>query len=220
MKILVAATIPSYIAQYTNRELWGSWLKNRQDADYFAALETDGRGIAPFETLLQEVPNYWTFSITDNATEITSDNRIIRICTGRNLISHYAMVNNYSHVLFIDADVSIPPDGLEAMLDVDWPIVGLNIPTYCLDGDRAYRYPNMDVREHWNSAGCLLVERQLFTRVKWRVDSDKGMTDDPCYGNDCKALGFPTYVRHDIEAKHYPESIGPLEQRGYDRSIR
>jgi hypothetical protein len=75
-----------------------------------------------------------------------------------------------------------------------------------------------DVREHWNTAGALLVRREAFRFLRWRTDLDEGLTDDPCFQYDAAAIGFGlTWVRHDTYWHHEP--LGPLDGRGHDLSI-
>lgn len=189
----------------------------------FCALEVDGRGHDVYGPLRQRLDDLgavvWTFSLDDGARTLTSHGRLVRICTGRNLVTQYGCDSGATHILFADTDVAIPPDALPRLLELDWPMAGGKVPTYCLDGPRVPEYA-YDVREHMNTAGFLLVERQLFRRLRWRWDAEAGQTDDPAYHADAVALGFPTFVRHDVVARHHPESIAPLEWRGHDLALR
>lgn len=227
--ILVASTIPAYIAS-TETGYWGSWLSNAQilqqtaEVQFFASLETDARGIKPFKNLIDRLQavggTYTTFSYDDNSEVINYKNRLVRIITGRNIINYHAMDNGYSHIFFLDADIAVPNYAITELLEMDWPIVGLNVGAYQLTGPNVEGYPeHWDVREHWNTAGCLLVQRKIFTRVYWRVNFDIGLSDDPCYASDAKDLGYPTRVRHDIQGVHFPASIATMESR-YDETLR
>jgi hypothetical protein len=74
-----------------------------------------------------------------------------------------------------------------------------------------YPFP---VQSHMNTAGFLLIAREVFRRLRWRFDLEAGLTDDPCYYRDAKELlGVPTYVRKDVIGRHWPEAIPPLEDR-------
>jgi hypothetical protein len=228
---------------------WSSWLANAEavrasvgdEVRYYAAIELDQRGIEPFVPLgdrLHEVRGLFeTFSFDDGSEVRTTDNRLVRICAGQNFGSHYAAAHGASHVLFVATDVVMPDDVLPRLLELDWPICGLNIPTYCLGqgapsaadaidtwgcslgpttAHRPYLGPNdeWDVRVHMQSAALLLVRRDVFTRLRWRTDPDRGMTDDPCYHADARDfLGWETLVRHDVQASHYPEAVGAMETR-------
>lgn len=247
---------------------YASWLTHAEeiftstddDVRFLVVLELDARGVEVYQPLLDmlmaaHIPvTTLTFAYDDGRESVTTGNRLIRICTGRNLITQWAVDNGASHVLFVDADTSIPADSLTKLLEVDYPIVGGRVPTYCLEGPRvkdrtewhtaecAWRKPRsamrddgavevsdhgecdcraipMRVTQHMNTAGFLLVQRALFRQLRWRTDPDLGLTDDPCYDADAAALGFPTWVREDCVAQHYPMSIGPVEVRGHDLAI-
>lgn len=198
---------------------------------FFAALETDKRGIAPFAGVCQRLEeigkshkrihtDFWTFQLNDRSTKINPLNRLIRICTGRNLIQEYALRNKkVSHILFLDSDLKVPNDCIPKLLEVKHPIVGGDVPAYCLGGKTLYEY-DFPVQEHMNTAGFLLVERDVARRIKWRHDAhDSGNTDDPCYNQDAKDAGFGcTRVRKDVIGVHLP--LKPLGSRGHDLEIR
>jgi hypothetical protein len=201
--------------------------------DFFCAIEVDARGLEPFGALLNRLDDlggvYWTFSIDkapgfDGPQEITSGDRLVRICTGRNLAAEYALQGAYSHVLYLDTDTEPPPDALPKLLEVDRPVVFGHVPTYCLDGEWISKLPG-DCRAHWSSAGFVLVKRAVLRYVRWGWDRDTGTTDDPTFARDAELIGRALHLdwspvtRHDCEGRHWPPSIAPLELRGVDRSM-
>jgi hypothetical protein len=241
--IIVGTTIAPYILD-KEREYWDRWFFNANeikartkevfdhDVRYFAAIEVDARGLQPYhdagflDALKKIGGGFWTFSFNDGSTEYKTSNRVVRITMGQNIVSHYAMEMGAEHLCFLAADCGIPDDGINAMLEIKWPLCGLDVPTYGFTGGKrlkdklGYDYPkHMDVQEHMNSAACLFMDRSIFTRIKFRTDRDAGMTDDPCFHHDALALGIPTYVRHDVRAFHYPECIGAIETRHSARTI-
>jgi hypothetical protein len=226
--ILVGCTIPPYKMGGPDG-YWSSWLANAEairqshDVRFVAVLEHDARGLDPFRPLLYRLARLGGmvlgFSYDDGAASITTGNRLVRICTGRNLLTQWAVDNGASHILYTDADTAIPGDAIPKLLEVDWPVVGGRVPTYCLEGPDVGGYP-FRVTEHMNTAGFLLVARDVFRTLRWRTDPDLGLTDDPCYHADATALGFPTRVREDCVAEHFPPCIGPLEERGHDLAVR
>lgn len=259
MTIVVATTLHAYVTD--SQDTSEAWLYNAEAiADshpdgvrFFAAIELDGRGLAPFASLLRRLNtlalhpsvtgiDHWTFSFDDGATEITTENRLRRITMGQNMANDFAMSAGASHLLFCAADCAPPPDVLPKLLEMNHPLVGPEIPTYCLTGpkpirtvwitdtgerltqpavgttivdeDAEYLYPDFPVQEHMASAACILLARDVFRQLRWRADGDAGMTDDPCLHHDAlNLLGIPTYVRKDCVARHYPECIGSIEQR-------
>lgn len=225
--IVVAATCAPWKA-YEHTEL--DWLTNaaemlddEQDVRFFAALEGDPQDEAWRRLRAELAPlphDIWTFQIDDGEQSITSGNRLIRICTGRNLATEYAIRAGASHLLFADTDIVIPGDAIPRLLEVDVPIVGGEVPSYCLPGIPAAHFPfPVEVRQ-FNTAGFLLVRRDVFRRLRWRWDQDAGMTDDPCYAADALDCGWPTHVRTDVIARHNPECLVPVEDRPAAQGVR
>lgn len=231
--VVVATTVAAYKA---NAGEEAHWLDNAagmiDDArghefalSFFVAIEAPNDDLIGFErltALLDQWPfrsTRWRFSIDTNETMLTTSNRLVRICTGRNLAHEFAVRAGASHILFVDSDIRPPGHIVSKLLEVDWPIVGAEVPTYCLSGPKLGQYP-FPVQEHWNTAGALLITRDVFRRVRWRWDPDAGMTDDPCFAADVEDAGFgKTRVRKDVICQHFPQAIGPLEGRGQDLRI-
>lgn len=218
-----------------DRHAWSSWLRNheRQIAmaeaagyrvQHFAAIQIDGRGVAPFVELLDELDaiggQYWTYSLDDGRTSVTMTNRWRHITFGQNLVVDYCQArSDVSHLLFLAADCAVPSDIVPRMLEMEHPLVAPFISTYALRGPTVDRYP-YHVEDAMASAAAIFIERSVFRRIRWRWDADAGMSDDPCYHHDALTLlGVPTYVRHDVLAKHFPESVGDYESRGYDTAV-
>jgi len=253
-RVLVAATVPPYKSDDSMSE-WSSWLENAgalvEDAalndcevEFFAALETDGRGLKPHSPLLQLLSGLggsaWTFSIDTGATSYGTGERLVRIVTGRNLITDYAMRNGHDWIFYVDSDLRPDPKTFTKLFALSWPVCGGDVPHYCLsgpavtnrrhwgvvdggivaskgdDGD-VYAFP---VEEHWNTAGYLLVNRAIFEKVRWRYESTgDGLTDDPCWAEDVEVrFGIRTLVRKDCVGQHAP--LVPVERRGHDLEIR
>lgn len=256
--LLIGSTIAGFKCDDRKTEL--NWLQHaaawkERGARFACAIQT-GQGhddaILPLGLALRALEaTVWTFSVDQGESEVTSDNRLINICTGRNLIQEIAQRDtSVKAILFLDTDILCPEDLPERLLEVHHPMVGANCPQYCLDGPSIFYgtwfpphgywvkrdvedqefdpmsdewvyegeggpFPyGADVREHWNTAGCLLVRRPIFRRVAWSWDAESGTTDDPHYQNRAKAR---TWVRHDVEVLHEP--LVPLEQRNHDRRV-
>jgi len=248
MRVLFGSTIPAFKMTPTGH--WWHWVENAEqltqhanandiDVEWLAVLQHDSRGQEPFHELLDRLARLddaglqvtaWWFSIDTGEDQVTSANRLAAICTGRNLIIAHALRSGHDWVYFADADISAPGNILEQLLELEWPVVGAHVPTYCLDGEpiraiahpagRIVRFPeHADTRLHWNTAGSLLVAREAFRKVPWRFDPDDGLTDDPATQHQLASWGLPTVVRHDVVCTHHPGAIGPLEQRGHDLSV-
>lgn len=226
--IVVGTTLAAFVMD--QEDSWSSWLKNsdsiKQHAGgvtYFASLEVDARGLQPFKPLLDRLGSvdgtYNSYMYDDGREEINSTNRIKHITMGRNLIHEYALHIGASHILFLDADLEPDPQTLPKLLELNHPIVGGEVSTYCLSGPpvTTYSYP---VQQHMNTAGYLLVNYDIFNRIRWRSNLREGLSDDPCFHIDAlELLGVPTYVRKDCVGIHYPLRVGPIETRGHDLSV-
>jgi len=220
-----------------NPDTWGSWMKNAEaikehyqrfanysDVKYFAALEVDARGIEPFKPFIERLEaiggEYFTYSLDDGRTSVTTLNRLRHITFGQNLVVDYAQANPaVTHLLFMAADCMAPDDVIPKMLEMNYPLCAPFIPTYNLRGPRIPEYP-YPVENTMASAAAIFISRHVFTKIRWRWDLDMNLSDDPAYHHDAlKYLGIPTHVRMDSIAKHFPESIGAIETRGHDMTV-
>lgn len=231
MKIAVCTTLAAYVMDDVGT--WASWLINaREVADlspgstlhYFAAIETDARGIEPFTPLIDVLAEmngeHWTYSLDDGRTSITTANRLRHLTMGQNLASEYATSIGADWMLFLAADTMPPDDVIPKLLALNHPLVGCEIPTYCLGGIPHPEYP-FPVEEQLISAAAIFIQRKVFKRLRWRADGEDGMSDDPAYKYDAETLlGISSLVRKDCRALHYPESICAIEQRFPGRDMK
>lgn len=226
--ILVGTTLAAFVMD--QRDTWEPWLRNAaavrehagQDVRYFAAIEVDARGLEPFGPLLEAITavggEWFTYSLDDGRTEVTTANRLRHITLGQNIVTDYAVSVGAEYLLFMAADCQPPDDVVPRMIEMGHPLVAPNIPTYCLAGPLVpeYPYPVMDVMA---SAACVFIHHGVFRRLRWRWDSVDG-SDDPCYHKDAiDLLGVRTYVRQDVTARHFPEAVGPIEGRGHNMEV-
>lgn len=226
--IVVGTTLAAFVMD--QEDTWASWLRNAEDlkashpdgVQYFAAIQVDARGLAPFGPLLEALAaiggEYFTYSLDDGRTEVTTANRLRHITLGQNIVTDYAVSVHASHLLFLAADLQPDPATLPKLLELNHPLVGGEVTTYCLSGPEVDGY-SFPVQTHMATAAYVLIGREVFNRLRWRWDTD-GKTDDPCLHYDAETLlGIPTYVRKDCIGKHYPEAIGAIETRGHDRTV-
>lgn len=227
--ILIGTTLAAYVMD--REETWSSWLTHAEEISashpdgviYFAAIEEDARGLEPFEPLIDRLADvnshYWTFILDDGRTEVTTANRLRHITFGQNVVMDRACSNpDITHLLFLAADLEPPAAVLPLLLELDHPVVGVEIPTYCLSGPVVPRY-SFPVQEHMASAAGIMFTRDAFRVLRWRWDIDAGDSDDPCMHKDALARGWPTYVRKDCVGRHHPEMIPAIERRGHDRRV-
>src|SRR5882757_10010822 len=97
-------------------DIWGSWLRNAEamkeshldSVQFFAAIEVDARGLEPFGALLDRLREiggeWWTYSLDDGRTTVTTANRLRHITFGQNLATDYAVSTQATHLLFMAAD--------------------------------------------------------------------------------------------------------------------
>jgi hypothetical protein len=195
----------------------------------FAALELDARGLAPFERMIEAIKRaggeFWSYHFDDGAARLDGTNRLARICEGRNLCIEYAQRNRPGDfLLFLDTDVIPDPDTVEKLIEVTqlgYRQVGGEVPSYALGGKQVDGVELRLVERSFNTAGYLLVHRDVYRRLRWRWDWDAGMTDDPCWFADARdLLGVPCVVRMDCIGRHQPDVLVPIEQRGGDLEVR
>jgi len=226
-----------------------AWLRNvetmraqlNQEIPVACMIETDARGLAPFGDIPETYPasliarldelggDYWSFRVEmrpGEREEVTSGNRLIRICTGRNLAVEWfwQLPVRHTHLLFLDTDVQVPAEVPRLLLEVDRPVVFARIPAYVIDGPPAPHLPG-DCRAHWSSLGCVLVRRDVLQWVAFHTDPDNGLSDDPTFARDAQNVphGLAPWdavvTRHDAVAHHVPPLVA-LEHRGTDRQLR
>ncbi len=149
------------------------------------------------------------------------------------MISQHAIDDeSVTHIMGLDGDVTPSPDILPNLLAVDYPLVSARIPTY------GFVMPNIHANplnashvypDEWavqptplSSAGAWLVDRTVFSSLRWRTDPRLRLTDDPSYLYDAKRLLLidpPILQRSDTVATHWPAYIGPIETRLADASL-
>lgn len=232
--IVVASTVAAWKCNGRGELAWLETMETMafdaqrigEELRIFVAVELDARGLSPFDRLIERLQilqqaasipfDLWTFSLDDVTDQITTTNRLIRICTGRNLAHEFAMRMGATHILFLDTDTLVPGDCVSKLLEVNHPVVGGEVPNYCLHGPIV---PGFDfpVEEHWTTAGFLLVSRDVFKVLRWRWNPDDGIiTDDPCFQSDQQVWGFgQTWVRKDVIGEHI-EPLVAVENRDAD----
>ena len=212
------------------------------NVQFFAALELDHRGIdfyKPFIEVLKGIgADYWTYTINDFEEVVDSNNRWIRIETGRNLVREYAQrgkkvisnpqtqreafpidtdtINHYEAILYVDSDIVMNSQAIQAMFEVDRAMVGINVPAYNLSGFPINTHPKIE--EHWTTAGALLVNAPACWDLPWYHNIHMGLSDDPTFQYLGARLYGQTWVRKDLHVDHIGRLSG-LEYRGIPRRV-
>lgn len=145
-----------------------------------------------------------------------------RTTVARNLIREIVLRGAYSHLLFLDQDVMLPPHGLARLLQHSLPVVS---GIYCKDED-GERYA-MVVLPDWQTRpggikvtplillegrglveieaagfGCLLIERRLVEKLPFRYDLAVNMGTDLTFCADVRSLGCPIYCDSQLRCEH------------------
>jgi glycosyltransferase involved in cell wall biosynthesis len=226
MKIVIGATAAGHKGPHADH-----WLKQAQalrqatphPVDYFLAAEVQPDGIERrLDSVVAQVRelggSVWTYLIDDGSQRITSGNRLLRICQGRNLVIEYALRTGADWVLFVDADIEIAPDTIVRMLELDHPFCGFAVPGYGLSGP-TFAGPDFPVQVYQNTAGAWFVHRSLFRRFRWLWDPDDGLTDDPAtYRVIRDQLKCEQRNRLDVIGRHPP--LRSFEHRSADLGLR
>lgn len=232
-RLLIATTIVGWKCK-SNEHL--DWLKNRIDikgvfpnVEFFASLEIDHSGLDPFLDVLRGLGEvngkYWTYSINDNVKKVSSQNRWIRIETGRNLIREYAQretwnendVNHdiapkikYDAILFIDSDMDLTVKAIKGLLEIDSQVVGANVLGYNLVGKDIDGYP--DLQYNGATIAAMLFNAPSYFTIPFHHNSFMKINDDFSMQDLINKLIGPIIVRKDVTISHSGRLI-PVEAR-------
>ena len=131
--------------------------------------------------------------------------------------------------MYVDSDIELTADVVEKMLEIDRPIVGVDVPSYCLTGKTINESPR--VEEHWTTAGCMLVNAPAFYDLPWYHNAYLNLSDDPTFQSMAERLlrreGISnldttygmTWVRKDIQALHKGRMVPVEDRKISDRDI-
>lgn len=161
-----------------------------------------------------------TPSLVDTTISITAN---AMVHSARNQMAKEMLATSMSHILFLDDDMTLPPDALEMMIQDDKDIVGAlaftrrpPIQPTCYksvtkDGVGVYRnihnYPKNTVFEVDATGGaCLLVKREVFEKMSepW-FEFTKKVGEDIRFCEKARELGFKVFVDTRIKAGHFGE---------------
>jgi hypothetical protein len=145
--------------------------------------------------------------------------RLSSIVTARNMCIDYALLTGASHLLFIDADVIPPNNVIPALLAEAHTLVGGIVPgrgchsalKYIFGEERTFHTgvaPFIEVRH--GTCGCMMIERRVFNKIRFRFSVEDGLSEDPAYAADVEAMfGEKMWLREDVVCQH----IGDLADR-------
>jgi hypothetical protein len=175
---------------------------------------------APLLAFLRDcpVPNFldvWSPLQTwrEHPTSDEGGNRLAPIVMGRNMAIDCALTKGASHLLFVDADVVVKPDGLGRLLAHKLPLCGGYVPGR---GNHPHIFycsaEHTDLGSHiladYGTCGYMLIERRVFSllRFRWgglRRDPDYWQSEDPAYCRDARDMGFGHFlIDKTVTAEH------------------
>lgn len=233
IKLLIATTMVSWKCK-SNEHL--DWLLNRHDikkkfpnVEFFASLELDKEELHPFREVLIALGEvggkYWTYKINDHIKHVGSQNRWIRIETGRNLIREFAQRETWSEedrdhtmdpkivydaILFVDSDMLLNVETIEKLLEVDNQVVGATVPGYDLVGKDIDGYDNLQY--DGATIATLLFNAPSYFTVPFHHNSYIKINDDFSMQDLVRKLVGPIIVRKDAVIHHKGRLI-PVEHR-------
>lgn len=233
IRLLIATTIVGWKCK-SNEHL--DWLENRKqikeafpNVEFFASLEVDKTDLDPFLDVLRALGEvngkYWTYSINDHIKKVGSQNRWVRIETGRNLIREYAQretwseddVNHdmlpkikYDAILFVDSDMNLTKEAIEGLLEVDNQVVGANVLGYNLSGIDIDGYDNLQYGGA--TIATMLFNSPSYFTIPFHHNSFMKINDDFSMQDLVTKLVGPIVVRKDVVVSHRGRLI-PVENR-------
>lgn len=145
-KVLVASTVAAHCCDGMTEFRWLTHFDAWVDRGYhfFLAMQTGQGHDSKLSFLRGELDTditlgratVWKYSVDMGEPVVDSNSRLPGICMGRNLAHEFAVRGDYTHLMFIDTDVMPTEDGVERLLEVNWPVVGACVPSYCHFGPR------------------------------------------------------------------------------------
>ena len=134
-------------------------------------------------------------------------------------VEHFMSRPNYDYMLFLDSDISIPPDGLEKLLSLNVPVAagacgivlrGRPVWNYALlvNGEIGItrKLPEKPLLVDGCGAGCLLIKREVFEAIErpwfqWEYKQWRG--EDFSFTAKCRDAGLDVVVHPGVVCGHW-----------------
>ena len=150
--------------------------------------------------------------------------RLDGIVTARNMARAYMLRMDATHLLFVDADVVVQPDGLQKLLALDHPLCGGLVPGRGADNDLHYVFGDQrPVPEHpdviectHGTCGYMLIRRDVLSTLSFRFGASReapgmALSEDPAFCSDAFLNGFGRYwIHRSVTAEHWDDPEAPL----------
>lgn len=145
--------------------------------------------------------------------------RLDGIVMARNMARAYMLRMDATHLLFIDADVVVEPDGLQKLLALDHAVCGGLVPGRGAHSHRNYVFgPQRLVPEHpdviectHGTCGYMLLRRDVLSTLAFRFGASRetpgrALSEDPAFCSDAFLNGFGRYWIHRLaSAEHWDD---------------
>ncbi len=166
--------------------------------------------------------NVYSSWLTKRQFDQDNDARLSPIITARNMALDYAYKMDASHILFVDSDVIIRPDGLKRLLRIDKPLVGGNVPGRGAHSHVRYIYGVRYQEGNWyccehGTMGYCLIRRDVFEFLRFRQGHHPNgqgnpLSEDPAFSADAQKLGLADawWIDYAVIAEHRDDPDNPL----------
>lgn len=172
----------------------------------------------------------WSFAsstwVPERGFDQDNDARLPGIISARNMAVDYAMQQHAEHLLFVDSDVIIRPDGVRRLLRIEKPLVGGNVPGRGAHAHARYifghrRQDGNIIHCDHGTMGYCLIHQSIFQYVRFRRGPhphkpETWLSEDPCYEADAERLGLCDgwYIDYSVIAEHRDDPQNPLTLEG------
>jgi len=149
-----------------------------------------------------------------------------RVIHSRNILRDKFLDENYEYFLSLEQDITTPKDIIERLLRHKKDIISALY--FYLGDDKKTLMPmvwihhegkyarRLDFDEVMNNKlieaitcglGCVLINRRVLEKIKFRYVKEKPGWDDLWFSEDARAKGFKVYVDTSIKCKHYTKGM-------------
>ena len=150
--------------------------------------------------------------------------RLDGIVMARNMARTYMLRMGATHLLFVDADVIVRPDGLQKLLALDRPLCGGLVPGRGAHSHVHYEFgvrgpvpqrPDVVECTH-GTCGYMLVRRDVLSTLAFRFGTSretpgKALSEDPAFCSDAFLNGFGRYwIHRGVKAEHWDDPQHPF----------
>lgn len=151
-----------------------------------------------------------------------NDARLPSITIARNMAVDFASKEEIDHLLFVDSDVIIRPDGVKRILRMNKPLSGGNVPGRGAHSHVRYVFGIQEqigniLRCAHGTMGYCLIHKSIFQYLRFRRGPHPDrpetiLSEDPCFEIDAEKLGLCDgwWIDYTVIAEHRDDPDHPL----------